>query len=190
MINRTNLLNELRDLLKILEADLLARSESDQVPEVVQALADEYEKAKQAERTALSFEDWRNDFTTQMAAAWVLSCVFVRFLEDNQLLEHPQISGPGDRLQWARDQHQVYFTNNPTESDREYLLKIFGEIRDLSHGAAGDVFGKHNFIWQLPNWISGDAASELLKFFRTINPDDGMLIHDFTNPDWDTRFFG
>ncbi|QEG24769.1 BREX-2 system adenine-specific DNA-methyltransferase PglX [Mariniblastus fucicola] len=190
MINRTSLLNDLRDLLKTLEADLLARSESDEVPEVVQALADEYDKAKQAERTALSFEDWRNDFITQMAAAWVLSCVFVRFLEDNQLLEHPQISGPGDRLQWARDQHQVYFTNHPTESDREYLLKIFGEIRDLSHGAGGDVFGKHNFIWQLPNWLGGDAASELLKFFRTINPDDGTLIHDFTDPDWDTRFLG
>ena len=39
---------------------------------------------KQAERTAQNYEDWRSDAITQAAAAWVLSCVFVRFLEDNR----------------------------------------------------------------------------------------------------------
>ena len=34
-----------------------------------------------------------DDAITQAAAAWVLSCVFVRFLEDNQLIEPPKIAG-------------------------------------------------------------------------------------------------
>ena len=38
--------------------------------------------------------DWLDDYATQVAAAWVLSCVFVRFLEDNALHETPLIAGP------------------------------------------------------------------------------------------------
>ena len=40
------------------------------------------------------------------------------------------------------------------------------------------------------NWLSGDAAGELLRFFRRIDADSGALVHDFTDPDWDTRFLG
>lgn len=29
---------------------------------------------------------------TQVAAAWVLSCVFVRYLEDNSLVDPPRIA--------------------------------------------------------------------------------------------------
>ncbi len=57
----------------------------------------EYAKAKEAKRTAEHFVAWREAQITQAAAAWVLICVFVRFLEDNGLLERPMLSGPADR---------------------------------------------------------------------------------------------
>ena len=79
MIDRQFLLADLQKLLQRLEADLLARSESADVPEVGQRLREEYERAKKARRTAQNYEDWRSDAITQAAAAWVLSCVFVRF---------------------------------------------------------------------------------------------------------------
>ena len=94
MIDRQALLKDLQGLLRTLEADLLERSESAEVPEVPAALNEEYTKAKEAERTAHNYEDWRSDYVTQIAAAWVLSCVFARFLEDNQLVDPPKLSGP------------------------------------------------------------------------------------------------
>ena len=36
-------------------------------------------------RTALTYTAWREDELTQIAVAWILGCVFVRFLEDNGL---------------------------------------------------------------------------------------------------------
>ena len=94
MINRQQLLSDLQKFLQRIEADLLERSESTEVPEVPAVLHAEYEKAAKAERTAQNYEDWRTDTITQAAAAWVLSCVFVRFLEDNSLIDPPRISGP------------------------------------------------------------------------------------------------
>ncbi|MFO7905470.1 MAG: BREX-2 system adenine-specific DNA-methyltransferase PglX [Pirellulaceae bacterium] len=208
MINRQRLLNDLQELLRSLEADLLERSESADVPEVVAALKEEYEKAKKAERTALNYEDWRSDYITQIAAAWVLSCVFVRFLEDNRLVDPPKISGPtgsgqssgntdnwqlatgNSRLDRARDEHTMFFQDREraTQTDREYLLDVFGELAKLP--GAKEIFGQHNPVWQLPNWLSGDAAGELLRYFQRIDADTGTLVHDFSDPEWDTRFLG
>ena len=188
MINRQQLLADLQKFLKRIEADLLERSESTEVPEVPAALHAEYEKAAKAERTAQNYEDWRTDTITQAAAAWVLSCVFVRFLEDNSLIDPPKIAGPGDRLARARDEHELYFRSHPQHTDREYLLSIFGELAKLP--GTRDIFGEHNAINDLPNWLSGDAAGELLNFFQKIDASTGDLVHDFTDPSWDTRFLG
>jgi len=188
MIDRAALLADLQALLKRLEADLLERSESNEVPDVGRTLRTEYKRAKDAERTAANYEDWRSDAITQAAAAWVLSCVFVRFLEDNQLIDPPKIAGPKERLQRARDEHEIYFREHPTETDREYLLTVFDELAELP--GAKDVFGEHNPIRELPNWLSGDAAGEMLRFFQKIDADTGDLVHDFADQDWDTRFLG
>src|SRR3990172_3469246 len=125
MIDRAALLSDLQKLLTKLEADLLERSESADVPEVGTTLRTEYDRAKTAERTAQNYEDWRTDAITQAAAAWVLSCVFVRFLEDNRLIDPPKIAGPNDRLERARDEHELYFRNDPKHTDRDYLLAVF-----------------------------------------------------------------
>ena len=196
MINRQQLLSDLQKLLQKLEADLLERSMSAEVPEVGTRLKEEHERATKAQRTAQNYEDWRTDAITQAAAAWVLSCVFVRFLEDNRLIDPPKISGPAsgssgqseDRLGRARDEHELYFRKHPKQTDREYLLSIFDQLAKLP--GTKDVFGEHNPIRELPNWLSGDAAGELLKFFQKIDANTGALVHDFTDSNWDTRFLG
>lgn len=188
MINRANLLADLKRVLVRLEADLLQRSESTEVPEVGASLRAEYDRARSAERTAQNYEDWRTDAITQAAAAWVLSCVFVRFLEDNQLIDPPKISGPGERLVRARDEWELYVSQAKQPNERDYLLGVFDQLARLP--GTRDVFGEHNPIRELPNWLSGDAAKELLDFFQKTDADTSTLVHDFTDPNWDTRFLG
>ena len=189
MINRQQLLNALKSLLKRIETDLRERAEAQgDAPEIHKILTTEYERARKAERTAATFEQWRSEQITQKAVAWILSCVFARFLEDNQLVDPPRIAGTKERLNRARDEHELYFKSNPTETDREYLLDGFAKLATLPGGR--EIFGEHNAIHVYPGWLSGDAAGELLTFFQTIDPGNGELIHDFTDEQWDTRFLG
>ena len=95
----------IRDIMAAFE-----RTEADDSPaEIGEYLRSEHKKARDADRTAQNYEDWRSDFITQVAAAWVLSSVFARFLEDNELVDPPKLAGPNDRLRRARDEHEVYF---------------------------------------------------------------------------------
>ena len=157
-------------------------------PRSAAALRAEYDAAKEAERTAENFEDWKAGYITQVAVAWVLSCVFARFLEDNQLIDPPRISGQGERLRRARDEYDLYVRQYPAHTYREYLLSVFDRISELPGGQ--EVLGKHNPIHQQRGWLSGDAARELLDFFQKIKPTTGTLVHDFADPNWDTRFLG
>ena len=194
-IARPVLLKDLQVLLKKLEDDLIHRSTSTEIPEIGLRLRSSYEQAKSAQHTAQSFEEWRSLSSAQVAAAWVLSCVFVRFLEDNGMIEPPRLAGvcggthtKGDRLSRARDEHELYFQKFPTHSDRDYLLAIFKDLAKLP--VAGEVFGEGNGIWRMATWLSGDAAALLLQFFQKIDANTGLLVHDFTDPNWDTRFLG
>lgn len=188
MIDRSQLLDDLKQLVSRVESDLLARSEDADVPEIAATLEAEYDRARAAKRTAATFSQWREDRITQAAVAWVLSSVFVRYLEDNNLISPPRLSGPGERLRLARDAHQHYFQNHPRETDREYLLSIFDELAALP-GTAG-IFGDHNALREIPAWLSGDAAREILQFFQKADNASGTLIHDFTDASGDTRFLG
>lgn len=188
MIDRKALLDDLKKLLTRVEADLLARSADIDVPEIGARLRAEYDRARAAKRTAATFEEWRTDRITQAAVAWVLSCVFVRFLEDNDLITPPRIAGPGDRLATARDTHQHFFTTRPRDTDREFLLSIFDELAALPGTA--DIFGSHNALREIPTWLSGDAAKDIIQFFQKIDANTGTLIHDFSDSAWDTRFLG
>ena len=177
MIDRSKLLSDLQKLLARLELDLLERSGSADVPDVGMALRAEHDRAKSAERTAQNYEDWRSDAITQAAVAWVLSCVFVRFLEDNRLIDPPKIAGPGERLHRARDEWELYLGQAAEPNERDYLLTIFDELARLP--GTTDLFGEHNPIRELPNWLSGDGAKLLLDFFQKIDANTGTLIHDF-----------
>ena len=187
MINRSLLLKDLQALLKRVEADLLGRSES--MPEVAEWLGEEYGKAKRASRTGLSFEEWRSDTVTHVGAAWVLNGVFVRFLEDNGLVAVPRIAGAvGVGLDRARDEHEAYFRSHPRETDREYWLDVFDGLAGLP--GSGAIFGMRNPVRMLPNWLSGDGAGLLLGFFQRVDAGTGLLVHDFRDESWNTRFLG
>ena len=185
MIGRMALLADLRRQLKRLEQDLAERSES--VQEMKSALEAEYRAARDAERTGDTFQVWRAGALTQAAVAWLLGCVFVRFVEDNGLVDAVLIAGPGERNARAADRQTLYFHGRPTDTDRDYLLDVFAEVARLP-GMARLYDREHNPVWR--HGISGDAARDLLAFWRAVDPDAGALHHDFTAPDWDTRFLG
>lgn len=192
MIKRTALLNDLQDLLVKLQEDL--RTRCAERPEVETPLRAQYDGARAAKRTAESYESWREDQFAQATVAWILSCVFIRFLEDNGLLgDTAYLSGPGPRLALARDQHTLYFRQHPTESDREYLYHVFRTVRALP-GMAPLFDDTHNPVWRLG--LSGDGAQLLLEFWQKLHAEEGQdlehapLVHDFSDPNLETRFLG
>ncbi len=187
MINAPQLLADLTRLLKRLEADLLQRIE--EVPDLKASLQAEWQAARDAERCAETFESWVDQVITQSGVHWLLSCVFLRFMEDNQLVERPWLGGTPDsgRLALARDRHHAYFQAHPHESDRDYLLAAFREAGHLP-GLQTFFDEAHNPVFRLG--ISGDAAMALLKFWWDVDADTGALQHDFTDPTWNTRFLG
>ena len=119
MIDRQQLLKDLQRELPKIEKDILAYSESK--PELTAHLQDEYKKAQAAGRTADHFVAWREAQTTQAAVAWVLTCVFVRFLEDNVLLVQPVLSGPAEYDQGKK----------PLQHAKERMVAYFNEKREV-----------------------------------------------------------
>ncbi len=187
MINAPRLLADLTRLLKRFEDDL--RQRISDVAELKASLQAEWQAARDADRTAETFESWADQVITQAGVHWLLSCVFLRFIEDNELVERPWLSGTPEsgRLALARDRHEAYFRERPLESDRDYLLASFSE--------AGALPGLHTFFDEAHNpvfrlGISGDAAMALRQFWQQVDPNTGTLVHDFTDPDWNTRFLG
>ncbi len=185
MINPSSLLTDLKKWVTRLEDDLSERCK--EFPEVDKKFRDAYDAAKDSGRTAFTYEQWRDQELTQVSVAWILACVFVRFLEDNELIDNPWISGPGDRRSHASEVRERYFQENPHDSDNNYLEHAFSEVAKLP--GMGDLFDRrHNPLWQ--ERISGDASRELISFWRKIDDATGELVHDFTDADWNTRFLG
>lgn len=187
MINAPQLLADLKRRLTGLEDDLRERINT--LPGLKASLQAEWQAARDANRTAEPFETWADQVLTQAGVHWLLSCVFLRFIEDNTLVDRPWIGGTPDsgRLNLARDRHEAYFREHPLESDREYLLTCFTE--------AGSLPGLHTFFDQSHNpvfrlGISGDAAMALRQFWQQQDPNTGALLHDFTDAAWNTRFLG
>ena len=185
MIDRADLLDALKPVLLFLEKDLRARSDLE--PTIKTKLTAQYEAARASRRTAEAYSVWRDELVTQIAVAWVLGTVFIRFLEDNELLDHPCISGPGDRRTAAEHEREEYFRTNKLHSDRDYLEHVFRTAACLP-GLSHLFDPKHNPLWQFGP--TGDAVTKLLRFWQERNPDTGVLNHDFTDPTWDTRFLG
>jgi len=185
LIDAKRLLDDLKRSLKRLEDDLRQRATS--VEAMQTALQREYAAAKEAGRAGGAFEVWREGMLTQAAAAWLLSGVFVRFLEDNGLVDEALLSGHGERREQASERQIRYFQRHPTDSDRDYFYDVFHTVQRLP--AVASLFDEsHNPIWV--SGISGDAAKELIDFWRRRVPETGELVHDFTDPSWNTRFLG
>jgi hypothetical protein len=187
VINPTRLLADLTRLLKRLEDDLRQRIAD--LPDLKAGLHAEWQAARDADRTAETYLAWADQVITQAGVHWLLSCVFLRFIEDNELVERPWLGGTPEsgRLALARDRHEAYFRDRPLESDRDYLLACFREAGALP-GLRTFFDQAHNPVFRLG--ISGDAAMALRQFWQQVDPNTGNLVHDFTDPDWNTRFLG
>jgi hypothetical protein len=187
VIKAPQLLIDLTRLLKRLEEDLLRRI--DEVAELKTNLRAEWQAARDADRTAETFETWVDQVITQAGVHWLLSCVFLRFIEDNKLVDRPWLSGTPEsgNLALARDRHEAYFRANPLYSDREFLLECFREAGVLP-GLHTFFDERHNPVFRLG--ISGDAAMAVRQFWQQVDPNTGALTHDFTDPTWNTRFLG
>lgn len=206
MVDHALLLKDLQKQVRLLETDLRERSED---PSALKGPDDEgkletfdgflkreYQKARDAERTATTEGAWREGQVTQAAVAWVLATVFVRFCEDNGLLEQPFISGAKDehdRYNIAQELKDAWVLQGrsenpdaPERTDREWLEHAF-ERMSVSSVMAGLFDKKHNPMWSI--MPSHQAAEALIDFWRSVG-DDGHLIHDFTDPEWNTRFLG
>ncbi len=194
MIDRKALLADLEKLLEKLEDDFRAHLEA--APEANERVAADYLAAKAAGRTAQTENTFRDEQVTQAAVAWILAAVFVRFLEDNDLVTEspgdpwPRISGPNapsDRLRRAKDSQTLFFQQHPKESDREFLLDIYKAVARLP-GMSALIDETTNPLFRYVP--SADGATLLLEFFRKVDPSSGAIVHDFTDPELRTRFLG
>ncbi|WP_406394509.1 BREX-2 system adenine-specific DNA-methyltransferase PglX [Streptomyces sp. NBC_00887] len=184
-LDHAALLKDLQKQVALLEDDLRKRTETEQ--EYATALHAEYDRALESERTASMYETWRDERVVQIAAAWVLACVFVRFSEDNGLIPDAWLSGRGDRLAEAQDRHDDFFRRSPKLNDRDWLTESFGALADAHRTAAGLFERGHNPLWEVTP--SYEAATRLLAFWRERGA-DGEVRYDFTDPELDTRFLG
>ena len=184
MIDAQLLLSALRSELNRFVADLNDRVKDDE--EVRARLDSEWRSAFNANRTGRTFEDWAEDRLTQVAVAWLLAFVFIRFCEDNGLIDEAKISGPGQRGTEAKVAQQGYFTVLPNSNDREYLQGVFRESAKLA-GLDGVVGEGESPLWLVDP--PADTVRRVIDLFRATD-DSGDLVYDFTDPDRDTRFLG
>jgi len=187
VIQATRLLADLTRQLQALEADLRQRIDAE--PDLRAALQAEWQAATDAGRTNEPFATWADQVITQAGVHWLLSCTFLRFVEDNHLVDRPWLGGTADsgRLALARDRHEAFFRAHPHQDDRDYLLQAFTE--------AGALPGLHTFFDAAHNPVfrlspGPEAAQALRLFWQQADPATGALLHDFTDPALDTRFLG
>src|SRR4029077_16753153 len=185
MVPIKTLLPDLKDLVGELAEDLLTRAQ--QNDKIDAGLREAFEQIEKAGRTAQAYEVWREDYLDQVAVAWVLACVFVRFMEDSHLLGECWMAGEKERRKLSEDSHELFFRKHPHDTDREYFQHVFKEVGKIP--AAKDLFAEG----KTPLWAvapSGDAAMKLLGFWRDMEPQTGQLKRSFEVKDGDTRFLG
>lgn len=88
---------------------------------------------------------------------------------------------------WAGRGFAAGAREHPHDYDLDYLLDAFAEAARLP-GLSVLFDPAHNPLFRLP--VSGDGAIALREFFQAVVPETGAPVHDFTDPDWGTRFLG
>lgn len=197
MISSPALLADLRRQLKVLVVDLTERAEETNDPDNAWGprLQEQYAAAFERERTGHSWPVWRDNEVEQAAVAWLVATTFIRFCEDNHLLDGARlngadvpalwIAGPKGRTARAVEHQSAYFRVNSTHNERDWLQQAFRVLAAQPAGRA--LLDGRNAVWSAP--ISAEAATALVRFWRTTD-DNGALAHDFTDPDLGTRFLG
>ncbi|MGV9671692.1 BREX-2 system adenine-specific DNA-methyltransferase PglX [Gordonia sp. NPDC003504] len=160
------LVKALRKQLALMEDDLRARVDGADTdarqPEVAALWKVEHYDALAAQRTAASWQAWRDERVTQAAVGWLLLTVFARYCEDNALVSTAWIGGPdADIRQEALDARRAYFAEHPEHTDREWLETIIDHFakHDATKGLVDDYSPLHQVA------PSGDAARDLLEFW-------------------------
>ncbi|MGW0486441.1 BREX-2 system adenine-specific DNA-methyltransferase PglX [Nonomuraea sp. NPDC003214] len=192
MIDSELLRDDLKGQVKAVETDLAKQVKA--LPEVGARLRAEYDQARKLGRTAATWSSWLDERITQVAVAWVLGTVFVRFCEDNLLISEPYVTAPDtERREFAQARYEAYVEEDPDPTYRGWLEKAFAE---LGEGQAGALLfnRRHNPLFHIP--ISHDGARDLVEFWRR-RDETGTLVHDFADPlnedgteGWNTRFLG
>ncbi|MGW0017584.1 BREX-2 system adenine-specific DNA-methyltransferase PglX [Rhodococcus sp. NPDC003382] len=184
----TELVKALRKQVTVLEDDLRARVDGADVdtrqPGVGERWRAEHTAALTAQRTAASWQAWRDERVTQAAVAWVLLTVFARYCEDHALVSKAWIGGPNaDARQQALDARRAYFTEFPENTDREWLETIIEHFAKMeaTRGLVDDYSPLHQVA------PSGDAARGLLEFWWDKDA-SGEPLWSFVGVD--TRFLG
>jgi hypothetical protein len=211
VISSPHLLAHLRKQLTLLERDLRSQAEDAVIAWSAQLRA-EHARASERGRTALTWSQWRDGEVSQAAVAWLVATTFVRFCEDNHLLDglsatqsqaargmgtspvwlagpierHEDVGRDVDGTARAVEHQQAHYEQHPTDNSRDWLQRAFQALVDLPAGR-DLVDPRHNPVWRAP--ISASAADALLAFWRA-RDDEGTLVHDFTDPAFDTRFLG
>ena len=185
MVPIKTLLPDLKRLVSGLFEDLLARAQQDD--KIDAGLREAFEQIEKGGRTAQAFEVWREDYVDQVAVAWVLACVFVRFMEDNHLIDECWLAGKNERRKLAEDSYELYFREHRKHEEWQYFHFVFHEVGKIP--AARELFAEG----KTPLWAvspSGDAAMKLLAFWREMDAETGNLKRSFEVEDGDTRFLG
>ena len=182
MISRPALLADMRRQLAALQSDLRSQAASTSVDA---ELRSEWQSAHMAFRTSASFQSWRDEQVAQSAASWLLSTVFLRFCEDNELIPAPFLAGRGERLALAEDRQRDFLRENPRAGDRHWILRGLEEM-SMHPSMASVLNPRHSPMGRIE--VSDNAARDLMAFWRTQKA--GEIVHDFTDPEWDTGFLG
>lgn len=173
--------SELARLVRHLQDDLRQRCEQQEA--VNAPLLAEYQQARQAQRSSEAFAPWRECYLGQVAVAWVLASLFLRYLEDNGLLDEVWLSGLGAKRSQAEERYSAYFRKFPEHSDRDYFHYVFDQLAQLP--GCGELFGReHTPLWKVG--LSGDGAQRLRSFWWDIDPNRGAWSLEGA----DTRFLG
>jgi hypothetical protein len=177
-------LSRLRRIVRLLEGDLRERVTNPTTS--VDRIRADYQRGVDAGRTSADWATWLDDRLTQIAMAWVLGTVFVRFAEDNDLLSgltsaggrHVSVVPPEKETDALRTQVDRSF------SYREWLLSVVGAVAETPVGA-WFLDPDHNPLYQLS--VSDGAAKELIEFWRQ-RDDAGRPVWDLTDATLDTCF--
>lgn len=173
------------DLRDLLEAEHRSTAEAVEAGEVRERWVREHQRLTTAGRTSAAWPQWRNDRLTQVAVSWVLTTVFLRFIEDNRMVAEPWITGPGERGAEAREAQDRFFRAHPELTDRDWVLTAVDALQRFP--ATKALVDRAAPLRQLA--VSGPMAQRIIAFWRS-RDDEGALVHDFTDPALGTRFLG
>lgn len=181
-----NLTTALQPVVAMVLDDMRARFDTDETTRA--RWKADYDAARKAERVGGSFGDWCEDLLLQAAVGWVLTTVFVRFIEDNELFGPAGTFISGQTMQRrsaARDREQRFYAEHPHLNYLGYLEEVCEQLRAVP--ATRGLVDDHAAIGLYSP--SDDATRDLMDFWRRAD-EDGNAVWGFHDPELDTRFLG